>query len=267
VEQGLCSKGSEFLALSRNFVCVRLYYTAKGASEPFARLGLGNPGGPRNNVDLAFLAPDGRNIDVRTLKPVQGPQDGVWVRDIVAGQKNEAGDGKQILEKTFELMKALTKQYPGKAAPAAVPGQVSLSHGVFVSAWDSRVARESGTRARRRMVIVPSGAEGVDPELDRLLNDADVLRRFERHYVFVRLTPEQTPPELQEPLSRAGQGGLAILDAAQSVNGFGQKQEVVSKVYPAVLDARTGPLTKPALVALLEKHGPRPEPAPRSGAR
>ena len=84
MEQGLCSKGSEFLALSRNFVCVRLYYTAKGASEPFGRLGLGNPGGPRNNVDLAFLAPDGRNIDVRTLKPVQGPQEGVLVRDLVA---------------------------------------------------------------------------------------------------------------------------------------------------------------------------------------
>jgi len=256
VEQGLCSKGSEFRALSRNFVCVRLYYTARGASEPFARLNLGNPGGPRNNVDLAFIAPDGRNIDVRTLKPVQGTQEGIWVRDIVASNKNEAGDGKEILEKTYELMKSITKQYPGKAGAAAVPWQVSLSHGVFVSAWDSKV------RSRRRMVIVPEGSAASS-----LLGEADVLRRFERSFVFVKLSPKDAPPELQESLDRAGADGLVILDAAKSVDGFGQKQVSVSKVYPAALEAKAGPLAKPALVALLEKHGPRPELPSRSGAR
>jgi hypothetical protein len=245
VERGLCSKGSEFLTLSRNFVCVRLYYTAKGASEPFTRLGLGNPGGPRNNVDLAFLAPDGRNIDVRTLKPVQGPQDGVWVRDLVSSQKNEAGDGRQILEKTYELMKLITKQYPGKAGPAAVPWQVSLSHGVFVSAWDSKV------RSRRRMVIVPAESSAAE-----LLGDADLLRKYERHYVFVKLSAKDAPPELQESLDR-GANGLVILDAAQSVNGFGQKQESVFKAYPSVLEAKAGPLTKQTVSAMLEKHAPR----------
>lgn len=248
MEQGLCSKGSEFLALSRNFVCVRLYYTAKGASEPFTRLGLGNPTGPRNNVDLAFLAPDGRNIDVRTLKPVQGPQDGVWVRDIVASQKNEAGDGRQILEKTYELMKAITKLYPGKAGAASVPWQVSLSHGVFVSAWDSKRG------SRRRMVVVPAESPAAE-----LLGDADLLRKFERHYVFVRLSPKEAPADLQESLERAGAEGVVVLDAAQSVNGFGQKQVTLSKVYPAVLEAKAGPLAKAALAALLEKHAPRPE--------
>jgi hypothetical protein len=246
VEQGLCSKGSEFLALSRNFICVRLYYTARGASEPFARLGLGNPGGPRNNVDLAFIAPDGRNIDVRTLKPVQGPQDGVWVRDIVSSQKNEAGDGRQILEKTYELMKAITKQYPGKAGPAAVPWQVSLSHGVFVSAWDSKV------RSRRRMVVVPTESAAAE-----LLGDADLLRKFERQYVFVKVSPKEAPSELQESLERAGANGIVILDAAQSVNGFGQKQESLFKVYPVVLEAKAGPLTRQSVAALLEKHGLR----------
>jgi hypothetical protein len=235
---------------------VRLYYTAKGASAPFARLGLGNPGGPRNNVDLALLAPDGRNIDVRTLKPVQGPAEGVWVRDIVASQKNEAGDGKQIVEKTVELMKAITKQYPGKSLAPVVPWQVSLSHGIFVSAWDSKV------RSRRRMVVAPAGSAAAE-----LLNDAEILRRFERHYVFVRLTSDQTPPELQEAMGRAGDSGLVVLDAAPSVNGFGQKQEVISPVYPTVLEAKPGPLARAALIALLEKHAPRPEPAPRSGAR
>jgi hypothetical protein len=50
-------------------------------------------------------------------------------------------------------------------------------------------------------------------------------------------------------------------------NGFGHKQDLFSRVYPAVLDVKTGPLTKAALMALLEKHGPRPEPQPRAGAR
>lgn len=243
MEQGLCSQGSEFRSLSRNFVCVRLYYTARGASEPFARLGLGNPGGPRNNVDLAFLAPDGRNIDVRTLKPVQGPAEGVWVRDIVASKKNEAGDGKQIVEKTVELMKAITRQYPGKSLAALAPWQVSLSHGIFVSAWDSKV------RSRRRMVVAPAASAAAE-----LLNDAEILRRFERHYVFVRLTREQTPPELQDAMGRAGEAGIVVLDAAPSVNGFGQKQEVISPVYPAVLEAKSGPLARAALIALLDKH-------------
>ena len=254
MEQGLCSKGSEFLALCRNFVCIRLYYTAKGASEPFTRLGLGNPGGPRNNVDLAFLAPDGRNIDVRTLTPVQGPQEGVWVRDIVSSRKNEAGDGREILDKTFELMRVIAKKYPGKNGPAAVPWQVSLSHGVFVSAWDSKVARDTGTRSRRRIVVVPAAAGAVDPALDRLLGDPEVLRKFERHYVFVKLTPEEAPPELKESLDRAGAGGLVLLDAARSVNGFGQKQDAVIRIYPALLEVKTGPFTLSTLVALLEKH-------------
>lgn len=244
MEQGLCSKGGEFLALSRNFVCVRLYYTAKGASEPFARLGLGNPAGPRNNVDLAFLAPDGRNIDVRTLKPMQGPGEGVWVRDIVSREKNEAGDGKQIVEKTVELMKSIAKIYPGKpAAAAAVPWQVSLSHGVFVSAWDTKA------HTRRRMVIVPAGSSAGD-----LLGDAELLRKFERNYVYVKLAPKDAWPELQESLERAGAGGVVILDSAKSVDGFGQRQEVLTKVYPTVLEARSGPLTKASLGALLEKH-------------
>jgi len=68
-------------------------------------------------------------------------------------------------------------------------------------------------------------------------------------------------------MGRAGEAGIVILDAAQSVDGFGQKQEVISRVYPTVLEAKPGPIAKAALIALLEKHSPRPEAAPRSGAR
>lgn len=248
MEQGLCSQGSEFLTLSRSFICVRLYYTAKGASDPFTRLGLGNPGGPRNNVDLAFLAPDGRNIDVRTLKPVTGPQDGVWVRDIVASEKNQAGDGKDILKKAFGLMREITRIYPGKSTAPSVPWQVSMSHGIFVSAWDSKV------RMKRRIVLVPAEGGAIDPALDRALNDADLLRKVERHYVFVKMAHEEAPSAWREALAKAGAGGLVVLDAAKSVDGFGQKQTELTRVYPAVLDAKPGPHTKASLLALLEKH-------------
>lgn len=264
MERGLCSKGSEFIALSRHFVCVRLYYTAQGASEPFTRLGLGAPGGPRNNVDLAFLAPDGRNIDVRTLKSVTGPQDGVWVRDIVASEKNQAGDGKEILEKAFELMREIIKLYPGKGAEAAVPWQVSLGHGIFVSAWDSKVAPEWGTRARRRIVLVPAEGGKIDAALERTLNDGDLLRKHERHYVFIKMSPEEAPSEWKEPLMRAAGGGIVVLEAAQSVNGFGQKQDALSRVYPAVLDVKPGPVTKPSVLALLDKHAAQPVQARKS---
>jgi hypothetical protein len=248
VERGLCSKDSEFRTLSRTFVCVRLYYTAKGASEPFARLGLGNPGGPRNNVDIAFLTPDGRNIDVRTLKPVAGPQDGVWVRDVVASEKNQAGDGKEIVQKAIALMRDISKQYPGKGAAPSVPWQVSLSHGVFVSAWDTK------ERARRRIVIVPAEGGSVEPALNRALEDADLLRRVERDYVFVKMSADEAPGALKEAVARAGSGGFVVLEAAKSVDGFGQKQSELTRVYPAVLDVKPGPHTKSTALAALEKY-------------
>lgn len=254
MEQGLCSKDSEFATLSRTFVCVRLYYTAKGASEPFTRLGLGNPGGPRNNVDLAFLTPDGKNIDVRTLKPVTGPQEGVWVRDIVASDKNQAGDGKEILQKAYGLMREIAKQYPGKSTVDSVPWQVSFSHGVFVSAWDTKIAPAWGVRTKRRMVIVPVENGEIDPALERALGDEGLLRKVERHYVFVRLPMEEAPAILKEAVGRAGPGGIVVLDAAGSVNGFGQKQVEIGRVYPAVLEAKPGPFTKSSALALLEKH-------------
>ena len=247
MERGLCSKDGEFVSLSRTFVCVRLYYTAKGASEPFARLGLGNPGGPRNNVDIAFLTPDGRNIDVRTLNPVTGPQDGVWVRDVVAPEKNQAGDGKEIVRKALDLMREISRRYPGKSTAPSVPWQVSLSHGVFVSAWDSK------ERTRRRIVIVPAERGAVDPALDRALDDADLLRKVERHYVFVKMSPEEAPSTLKDAVARAGAGGFVVLDAARSVDGFGQKQTELTRVYPAVLDVKPGPHTKASALATLEK--------------
>jgi hypothetical protein len=248
VERGLCSKDGEFLALSRSYVCVRLYYTARGASEPFAKLGLGNPGGPRNNVDIAFLTPDGRNIDVRTLKPVTGPQDGVWVRDVVASEKNQAGDGKEIVQKAISLMREISKQYPGKSTAPSVPWQVSLSHGVFVSAWDSK------ERAKRRIVIVPAEGGAVDPALDRALGDADLLRKVERHYVFIKMSAGEAPAALKDAVARAGAGGFVVLEAARSVDGFGQKQNELTRVYPAVLDVKPGPHTKASALAALEKH-------------
>lgn len=255
MERGLCSKDSEFRTLSRTFVCVRLYYTAKGASEPFARLGLGDPRGPRNNVDIAFLAPDGRNIDVRTLKPITGPQDGVWVRDVVSTAKNEAGDGKEILQKAFELMREISKRYPGKNATPSVPWQVSLSHGIFVSAWDStKAGPEWGGRARRRIVVVPAEGGVVEPALDRVLEDADLLRKVERNYVFVKMSAEETPGALKEAVARAGSGGFVVLEAAKSVEGFGQKHGELTRVYPAVLDVKPGPHTKASALAALEKY-------------
>lgn len=264
VEQRLCSPGGEFVALSRKFVCVRLYYTARGASEPFVTFGLGNPKGPRNNVDLAFLAPDGRNIDVRTLKPASGA---AWVRDVVAVEKNQAGDGKEIVEKAIELMREISKLYPARRDAAAVPWQVSLGHAIFVSAWDSQMARKGGPRDARRIVLAPARAGAVDPALEKALEDPEVLRKFEPHYVFVKLDPKDAPAELAGALERAGAGGIALLDAAQSVNGFGQSQDGAARTYPKLLEAKPGPHTKGSIAALLARHVLAREPARKSGAR
>lgn len=264
MEQGLCSPGSDFAALSGKFVCVRLYYTAKGGSEPFARFGLGNPRGPRNNVDLAFLAPDGRNIDVRTLKPVTGPDaGGLWVRDVVATEKNQAGDGKEIIRKSVELMREISRLYPARRDAALLPWQASLSHAIFVSAWDSQMARKGGPREVRRVVIAP--APGA---LESALGDPETLRRYEPYYVFAKLDPKEAPPELAEALGRAGPEGLLILDAAQSVNGFGQNQDKTPRTYPGAIEISPGPLTKSSVTALLARHRVISREAPRkNGAR
>lgn len=249
MEQRLCSPGSDFTQLSKHFICVRLYYTAKGASEPFAKLGLGNPVGPRNNVDLAFLTPDGRNIDVRSLQPMTGPGEGVWVRDIVAREKNQAGDGEEIVATTVQLMRKIAALYPVKRDVHGAPWQVSLSHAVFVSAWDSKQARNGEPRDARRILVAPTGVEALE--------DPDVLRKFERHYVFVRVDPKDAPAELKGDLERAGAQGLLVLDAASSVDGFGEKQDKVARSYPKILAVKTGPLTKAGVVELLAKHAAR----------
>jgi hypothetical protein len=239
VEQRLCSPGADFAKLSPRFVCVRLYYTAQGASEPFAKLGLGDPRGPRNNVDLAFLTPDGKNIDVRSLKPTTGPGDGVWVRGIVSTEKNQAGDGEEIVAKTVELMRQIIKLHPVKKDVPSVPWQVSLSHAVFVSAWDSKKAQEGMPRDPRRILVAPGPIEALE--------DVDLLRKFERHYVFVKAKPEELPAELRT-------SGLAILDVARSVDGFGQKQDPRSRAYPKMLATKEGPLTKASLADFLGRH-------------
>lgn len=239
MEQRLCSPGADFAKLSPRFVCVRLYYTAQGASEPFAKLGLGDPRGPRNNVDLAFLTPEGQNIDVRSLKPMKGPGDGVWVRDVVSTEKNQAGDGEEIVAKTVELMRQIIKLHPAKKDLPSVPWQVSLSHAVFVSAWDSKKAQEGLPRDPRRILVAPGPIEALE--------DVDLLRKFERHYVFVKAKPEELPAELRT-------SGLAILDVAKSVDGFGQKQDPSTRSFPKVLTAQSGPWTKASLSDLLRKH-------------
>jgi hypothetical protein len=244
-------------------VCVRLYYTLQGASEPFAKLGLGNPVGPRNNVDLAFLTPDGRNIDVRTLQPIEGPsKEGAWVRDVVSTAKNEAGDGKEIVEKAVELMKELVRIHPAKRAVETTPWQVSLSHAIFVSAWDGKMARNGGPRDARRLVIVPAPGGAVEPSLEKALEAAELLKRFERHYVFAKVDPKDAPAELREALERAGSGGVVVLDEARSVDGFGQKQERAARTYPKAIATRAGPLTEAALVEFLSRHRASREAAP-----
>jgi hypothetical protein len=118
---------------------------------------------------------------------------------------------------------------------------------VFVSAWDSK------ERARRRIVLVTAEAGAVDPALDRALNDVDLLRKVERHYVFVKMSPEEVPAPMKDAVARAGAGGLVLLEAARSVDGFGQKQSELTRVYPAVLDVKPGPHTKASALAALER--------------
>jgi hypothetical protein len=175
----------------------------------------------------------------------------VWVRDVVATEKNQAGDGDEIVAKTVELMRDIARLYPAKRDAPSTPWQASLSHAVFVSAWDSQFARKGGPRDARRIVLVSAP---VDPGLERALEDPDVLRKFERHYVFVQVAPKDAPAELKEPLERAGGAGILLLDVAQTVNGFGQQKVQLGRTYPKVLAAQAGPLTKAAVVDLLGKH-------------
>ena len=243
MEQRLCSPGGDFSKLAPRFVCVRLYYTLQGATAPFAKLGLGDPKGPRNNVDLAFLAPDGRNLDVRTLKPVEGESlEGRWVRDIVAQDKNAAGDGAEIVQVTVAKMAEIAKLYPAKRDVPVVPWQVSLAHGVFVSAWDSQVCRNGGPRDERRIVVA------LDPDLERELEA--VLKKLESRYVFVRLDPKDAP----EAWPKAG---LLVLESARSVDGFGAKQTPGLRLMPKVAASASGPWKKGAVGDFLEKHAAR----------
>ena len=102
------------------------------------------------------------------------------------------------------------------------------------------------------MVSAPGGA--ADPELAKVLEKPEVLGRFERHYVFVRVDPKDAPPELADFLRQAGPSGLVLLDLARSVDGFGESQSERPKTYPKVLAVRGGPPAKSAVVELLARH-------------
>jgi hypothetical protein len=270
VESGLCSSSSDFHALSKKFVCVRLYYTLEGASEPFAKLGLGNPARPdanfnlgkpgevkRNNVDVAFLDPDGRPIHLFRLRPDAKPALGAsalgcWVRDLPGGEA--AGNGTQMVRQTIELMREISKLHPGKEDALVIPWQVSLAHAIFVSAWDNPDSKRGwGRRDSPRIVVAPAQRGKVDPGVERSLGDPDVLKKHGHRYVFVRLEPGKAPPEWAEAFERAGAEGLMIVEDAQTVNGFGQRQVGVPRTYPKVLEAMPGPLTKTAVMELLDR--------------
>jgi predicted O-methyltransferase YrrM len=121
------------------------------------------------------------------------------------------------------------------------------------------VARNGGARDERRIVVAPSP---LDPALGKVLEDPEVLRRFERHYVFVQVDPQDAPDALRQALGRSGPGGLVVLDAARSVNGFGEEQKGQPRTYPDVLAAAAGPLTKAAVIELLGR-----KPATKTAAR
>jgi hypothetical protein len=171
----------------------------------------------------------------------------------VSREKNQAGDGQEIVEKTVELMREIAKLYPAKREASVAPWQVSLSHAVFVSAWDTQFARSEEVRDPRRMIIVPAPGGTVDAGLAGILDAADVLGRFESHYVFVKLDPATAPAEWAEALKQAGPQGLMIADTAKSVDGFG-KHAGPARIYPAVVAAKAGPLDKAGVIGLLGKH-------------
>lgn len=168
-------------------------------------------------------------------------------------EKNQAGDGREIVEKTVELMRQIAKIYPARREAPVAPWQVSLSHAVFVSAWDTQFARSEGVRDPRRMLIVPAPGGAVDAGLAGMLDSADLLSRYESHYVFAKVDPAQAPAEWAEALRQAGPQGLVIAEAARSVDGFG-KHAGPARVYPAVVVAKAGPVDPAGLAGLLGKH-------------
>jgi len=270
VESGLCSSGSDFHALSKKFVCVRLYYTLEGAAEPFAKLGLGNPARPdanfnlgkpgevkRNNADVAFLDPDGRPINLLRLRPDAKPALGAsslgcWVRDLPGGEA--VGNGTQMVRQTLEMMREISKLHPGKGEALAIPWQVSLAHAIFVSAWDSSETKRGwGRLESRRIVLAPVREGRVEPSLERSLGAPEVLKKHGHRYVFVKADLGKAPAEWAEALDRAGPGGLVLLEDARTANGFGQRQVGAPRTYPKVLDVKPGPVTKASVLTLLDK--------------
>ena len=121
---------------------------------------------------------------------------------------------------------------------------------------DASFAVRWAKRDQKRILIVAAPGGRVDPALEKLLSNQDVLQRFHRAYSFLRLDPARAG-DRRAKLESLGEAGVLICD----IPGPDCAVEWSGHDHPLtkVIASAAGLHTKESLTRLLEKHAVSPD--------
>lgn len=241
-EGGLLSNEAFKAMAADNFICVRLFSTALGGGHAQVHKFLpGIDDELRRRLmyqgnSIVILTPDGKIITTHYEAVAQSPS----LRDADVQMEEKIPEG--LLQ-----LRQVMQRFPAAGKPKlATPWQFSPAHALVV-AWDDN----------RRIVAVPSRDGKIDPNLERALADAELLKKHHSRYVFVKVGPEHAPPpDIQSALDKTGPAGLLILDIPQNDTGcVGSGQDDNYKgPWPRLRATAPGPHTAASLDKHLQEH-------------
>ena len=137
-------------------------------------------------------------------------------------------------------MKQILMRYPPKDLKTVrVPWQPNPGFAAYYASFDDR-----------RVVIVPMVEGKADSQTAQSLESPEVLKKHFTNYVFLKLAPNNAPPEIQKAMEKAGPEGLVILERPESTGSLKKTPLNGAKV----LAAAAGPHSPASIKKLLDKY-------------
>lgn len=206
----------------------------------------------RSNYQFYLLTPQGKAIDLQfNERNPQGAQywEAGWTSRFVMprllgprGHENRIDwhVGRADKDVILATLDKIANRYPVKEDRLAIPWQKDAS---FAVRW--------AKRDQKRILVVPAPKGRVDPALEELLSNQDVLRQFHRSYSYLKLDPSNAG-ELRSTLEELRDGGVVVCDipGPDCAVEWSAERHSLTKVVEAV----AGPHTKESLTKLLKEH-------------
>lgn len=215
----------------------------------------------RTNYQFYLLSPAGKAIDLEFNErdPKGAPYWAVsWTsRFVMPRLLGERGRedrinwsvGKADEKLILATLDKVSEMYRGKKDRAdrerlAIPWQKDAG---FAVRW--------AKRDQKRILIVPAPGGQIDPALEKLLSNQELVQQFHRAYSFLKLAPSRAG-DLRDKLESLGPRGVVFCDIPGPdcpVEWSGEKHALTK-----VIAAAAGPHTQESLTKLLTKYAVAP---------